>query len=210
MLGVRHRKPMKFYLRDGGVITFFDEGNLTGSLNVNNILEALNTEYRFYNQTPWSVLAHSYACHQAYTYLYGENYVGQLLMLTHDFAEAFVRDVPTVAKTQDQKHLEEEVQRQILDYFGLRQLPASLEYLPEHKNIDYHMLLPEVRHFYNPSDEIVSAITARHEINEEVAWACERGFDESMKISDHISVVGDLFDELCTIYMRESLNVDDV
>lgn len=133
---------MRYYYKDGTVVDF--TGDMS-QLSVSNILNTLAKERRFHNQIEWTVLHHSLACCIASGLVYPRNHLLAKHCLIHDFTEAFVRDVPTPAKTPDFLQMENEMYEKICDQLRVPKL--SLEDKEELRAIDATMACLEAVYF---------------------------------------------------------------
>lgn len=107
-----------FVTRNGAVINF-DAKEPCTNLTLEDVLQSIALERRFFNQCDWTVLAHSVASGLATQHLYNGNVALIRYMYAHDFHEMFVRDVPSHIKTLDFVTMESFYQRKVLECFGL-------------------------------------------------------------------------------------------
>ena len=87
---------MTHHTTDGRVFDFSKEQ--IGDIRISDVLRLIAKERRYSNQIEWTVLQHSIAVGYAAQILYSYNEPLIRAAYTHDFGEAFYRDVPTPFK----------------------------------------------------------------------------------------------------------------
>lgn len=100
---------MQFATRRGIIV---DSDNNFDGLALSDVLYVLSREYRFAGNSPYSVLHHSVAMGMVARAV-GEAPTVVSGCVTHDFQEAFVRDVPTQVKRRLTGY--EELERELYD-----------------------------------------------------------------------------------------------
>lgn len=125
----------------------FDYDNITkDSINVDDIIPAITRINRFMGHTsrPYGVGEHTLMCYLMAEEL-GYTDRQKLLVLIHDFTEAYVGDVNTDLKNRlpEYKLIEKEVEMAIYEHLGIEP-PTHFEET-KIKVIDYTMLVIEMR-----------------------------------------------------------------
>lgn len=125
----------------------FDYGNITkDSINVKDIIPAITRQVRFMGHTKraYGVGEHTLMCYLMAEKL-GYTDRERLLVLIHDFTEAYLGDVNTDLKNllPEYKKLEREVELAICEHLGVE--PPSEEEEFKIKVVDYTMLVVEMR-----------------------------------------------------------------
>ena len=105
---------MQFAIRRGIIV---DSDNDFEGLLLSDVLYVLSREYRFAGNSPYSVLHHSVAMGMVATAV-GASPSVVSGCVTHDFQEAFVRDVPTQVKRRLTGY--EELEREFYNALMLR------------------------------------------------------------------------------------------
>jgi len=126
---------------------YFDYNNITKeSINVDDIIPALTRINRFMGHTsrPYSVAEHTIRCVKLAKKL-GYTPRQQLLVLVHDFAEAYCGDVNTDLKNllPQYKIIEEEIQNAVYERLEIKP-PTPFEEVKV-KVVDLTMLVIEMR-----------------------------------------------------------------
>lgn len=125
----------------------FDYTNPTKEMvSIEDIIHSLPRLNRFVGHTsrPYSVGEHTLYCSVMADFL-GYSHREQLLVLIHDFTEAYVGDCPAPLKNliPDFGLIEEKVEFAICDYIGIK--PPTPEEFIKVKRIDKTMLINEMR-----------------------------------------------------------------
>ena len=126
---------------------YFDYSNINkDSIDVNDVIPAITRTNRFMGHTkrPYNVGEHTAMCHLMAREL-GYSTREQLLVLVHDFTEAYCGDVNTDLKNllPEYKRIEREVELAIYDYLGIDAPTEEEEF--KIKVVDYTMLIVEMR-----------------------------------------------------------------
>lgn len=126
---------------------YFDYSNINkDSIDVNDVIPAITRTNRFMGHTkrPYNVGEHTIMCHLMAKEL-GYSTREQLLVLVHDFTEAYCGDVNTDLKNllPEYKRIEREVELAIYDYLGIDAPTEEEEF--KIKVVDYTMLIVEMR-----------------------------------------------------------------
>ena len=130
---------------------YFDFKNINSeSIHIKDICHALPKVNRFtgHSTVPWSVGVHSLACYQMAKDL-GYSVREQLLVLIHDFTEAYVGDVASPLKYLLPDYIAIEKQVETAIYEHLRIDPPNDEECAKIKKIDLTLLMLEMRYFTN-------------------------------------------------------------
>lgn len=126
---------------------YFDYNNITkDSIDIKDIIPAITRLNRFMGHTtrPYGVGEHTLMCYLVAKKL-GYTPREQLLVLMHDFAEAYCGDVNTDLKEllPQYKLIEKEVEMAIYEHFGVKPPTPSEEI--KVKTVDLTMLIIEMR-----------------------------------------------------------------
>lgn len=142
---------------------YFDYTDINkDNIFIDDIISSLSKLNRFVGHSirPYSVGEHSLLCYEM-ARLKGYSVREQLLVLIHDFAEAYVGDCPAPLKDllPDFETIEDKVDEAIFEHLGIAP-PTKEEYIKV-KNVDITMLLFEMKNLtyhnykeYTPSDGI--------------------------------------------------------
>ena len=116
------------------------------AINLNDILRSLPRMNRFvgHSSRAYNVGEHSLHCWKM-SVLMGYTPREQLLVLIHDFTEAYVGDCPAPLKRliPDYQHIEHKVERAICEHLGIK--PPTNEETKKVKVIDLTMLMIEMK-----------------------------------------------------------------
>lgn len=103
-------------MRSGAVVDF--DTKEIFSLPLEDILYSLAREFRFHGQSDCSVLQHSIVTGMIATRMRFNPLVVKHAYV-HDFAEAFLRDVPSMIKGPEYNALENEVYSKLMSFMGI-------------------------------------------------------------------------------------------
>ena len=130
----------KFYMRSGSIVDF--DLNEIDYVPLEDILYSLAKEFRFHGQSTWSVLQHLLVTGQTAARLE----CNTLLIkhaYTHDFAEAFIRDIPTGLKTKEIIEIEDDIYSKLMKFMNIPKL--SIDDKDTLKQLDLHARLVEAK-----------------------------------------------------------------
>jgi hypothetical protein len=171
------------------MIAFFPSGHKLdftedriGRVDLEELLELLALEHRFGNRSYVTVLQHSIAVGMAVESLYPGNVPLMQAAYTHDFHEAFLRDIPDPIKKrigQSWSNLADEYQEKILKSLNvdsrLGDDDANLL-----KAVDSTMAFVEVMRVF--PTEAVDYFKSRRTYEPDIVYACTKAFESIMSV----------------------------
>lgn len=139
---------IKFYLASGKVVNAND--NFAG-VDLNDVGYSLDQEYRFNGNSPFSVWFHTFLCVKTALQLTDNRNI-ILGLLTHDFPEMFIRDIPTQVKSLCPGLVE-------LENTFLQQISKTV------CNFDWSLVTEEEKAFIHNIDKTLGELEFRHIFN---------------------------------------------
>lgn len=129
--------PMPIFAFRSGNIFSYDESDVSCNVTLDDIVDSLDKETRFFNQSSFSVAQHSFALAKFVANVCIDKQDGEwdnmvAFALVHDFQEAVMRDVPSSMKSQEFRDKEELVRVKLLNELGL-----IVPYLSEQNKLEF-------------------------------------------------------------------------
>lgn len=197
---------MKHFFSDGRYVDFSKDGNI-GDVRITDVLWLLSREKRYANEIDWSVLQHSIAVGIAAQQLYGWNEPLVRAAFTHDFGEAFYRDVPTPFKDKVGKAWDAMTHEVDAKLFAALKLDIELGDEDHELLAQVDKAVGYVEALLMHSEECADAYENMEKIPAKVISAASLGVQQAQAIPV-VDEYGNLSDMVCDMYLQISKTVN--